>query len=62
MGRCEECRCNLVNGNIWGFQVQKKMNSEFHYYCSEEHANLGMEKLKKGAIEVGIIVDKGKTG
>lgn len=46
---CEECGVELGSNDqhIWCFGVVRNGKRESHYYCSEEHTNLGMVKIHK---------------
>ena len=54
---CEICHKELKGQkqDTWGIQVMKGTKSEFHYYCSGEHAKEGERNL--GYKVVGEIVD-----
>lgn len=44
---CETCGKQFDSGEVglWVVQVMKGTKSEFHYYCSEKHADEGMKNL-----------------
>lgn len=55
--KCETCEKDIMLGqNVWGRQVIRDTQSEFHYYCSEEHAEIGLVNLGYSRI-IGEVTD-----